>query len=77
MTQMSHPRGRARAPARGRSDAPPVVHQEQTELERQLLPSWLDHDPAADEPNYLGYIMSILPAALIALLAFLAIILTV
>jgi hypothetical protein len=39
--------------------------------------NWLEQDPAGDEPNYLGYIMAILPAALIAFLAVLALILTI
>jgi hypothetical protein len=49
----------------------------QAESEHRWRPGWLDHDPAADEPNYPGYIMSMLPAALIALLALAAIFLTI
>ena len=76
MTQASSARV-AVSPATSNSGASTAIHEEQTELEKTLLPSWLDHDPAADEPNYLGYIMSILPALLIALLALAAIVLTV
>lgn len=76
MTQASSARV-AVSPAKSNSGASTAIHEEQTELEKALLPSWLDHDPAADEPNYLGYIMSILPALLIALLALAAIVLTV
>ena len=47
-------------------------HFSQTPLEKLVLPSWVDHDPAADEPNYLGYVMSGLPAALIGMLLLLA-----
>ncbi|MDE0853974.1 MAG: hypothetical protein OSA97_06090 [Nevskia sp.] len=49
---------------------PAAVRQTQSDLERQLLPGWLDKDPAADQPNYLGYIMSVLPALLVAVLCF-------
>ena len=50
---------------------------QQDAFENRWRPAQLDNDPAVNEPNYLGYVMSMLPAALIALLALVAIVLTV
>jgi len=47
------------------------IHAEQTELEKALFP-WNARDPAADEPNYLGYIMVLMPVALLVTLAVMA-----
>lgn len=47
-------------------------HAVQSGFEREVLPAWLDKDPAADEPNYLGYILSVMPAATIFVFAGLA-----
>ena len=41
-----------------------------TDIERALFPRWADRDPAVAEPNYLGYMMWMLPVALIVLLLF-------
>lgn len=68
----AHP---ATAPPPLQSDASILIHEELTEFEKELLPAWLDRDPAADQPNYLGIIMSLLPAALLALFAFFAFVL--
>jgi len=46
-------------------------HEEQLELEKAVFP-WNARDPAADEPNYLGRMMAMMPVALLATLALMA-----
>ena len=63
-------------PSQDAHDTPRSRPAEPGDLEK-LFPRWLDNDQASGGPNYLGYAALLLPVALLAILALLAMVVTI